>query len=201
MRERARALRRDLRFLLALRRLPWRVARLKWRAWRLGARIGDEFGRASATRPRKLRTILVLAGDAGYVVELGTAQGWTSISLALARPGREVVTYDPFERPQPRSYLALVPEDVRRRVTLVLGPGESGPRSDRPVDLLYIDSSHEREATVRELEAWRPVLRDGAVVVFDDFAHPDFPGVTEAVSDLALRGEERHGLFVHRVTR
>jgi predicted O-methyltransferase YrrM len=185
--------------VLALRRLPWRVAIFQWRAWRLGAQLDDEFGRVSATRPPKLATILKLAGSGRFVVELGTARGWTAISLALAHPEREVISYDPFERPEPQRYLQLVPEQVRRRVTLVRKRGDAGPQTDRPVDLLYVDTTHEREDTIRELEAWWPVLREGAWVVLDDYAHPEFPGVKEAVRDLRLGGGERDGLFVHRV--
>jgi len=177
------------------------VAIFQWRAWRLGAELGDEFGRVSATRPWKLATILKLAGSARFVVELGTAQAWTTISLALAHPERDVISYDPFERVEPQRYLELVPEQVRRRVTLVLARADSGPRTDRPVDLLYVDAAHERGDTIRELEAWWPVLRDGAWVVLDDYAHPEFPGVREAVRELRLEGEEREGLFIHRVTR
>jgi hypothetical protein len=199
-RARVRTLRRDLSFVWALRNLPWPIAIFQWRAWRLGAKLGDEFGRVSATRPRKLATILKLAGTGRFVVELGTAQGWTAISLALAHPELEVISYDPFQRPEPQRYLELVPEQVRRRVTLVLERGDSGPRTDRPVDLLYIDTTHEQADTIREFEAWRPVLRDGGWVALDDYAHPDFPGVKEAISEMQLDGEERDGLFVHRVT-
>jgi hypothetical protein len=201
MRERARTARRDLWFLWALRELPWRVAVFQWRAWRLAAELDDEFGRVSATRPSKLATLLEIAGSARFVVELGTAHGWTAISLALAHPQREVISYDPFDRPGRQRYLELVPEHVRRRVTLVVDRGDAGPRKDRPVDLLYIDTTHERADTIRELEAWSPVLRHDAWVVFDDYGHPDFPGVTEAVNELRLDGEQRGGLFVHRVAR
>jgi len=138
------------------------------------------------------------------VVELGTAQGWTAISLAVADPDREVISFDPVERPghpEPQRYLELVPEQVRRRVSLARERGDSGPRTDRPVDLLYVDTTHERADTIRELEAWRPVLRDGAWVVLDDYTHPEFPGVREAVGELGLEGEERDGLFVHRVIK
>jgi predicted O-methyltransferase YrrM len=199
VRDRLRALRRSLRFQWQLRRLPWRVALFQWRAWRLCARTDDQFGRVSASTPAKLQTILELAGHGRVVVELGTAHGWTAISLALANPSREVISYDPVERPGPLRYLDLVPEQVRRRVTLIADRGDSGPRDSRSVDLLYVDTSHDREDTLRELEAWRPVLRDGAWVVLDDFAHPDFPGVKEAVDELGLNGEERAGMFVHRV--
>ena len=190
-------LRRDLRFLLMLRVLPPRVAVFQWRAWRMAKRLGDEFALSSSTQPRKLAIILQMAKGRQYVVELGTAQAWTAISLALSSPVRQVLSYDPFERPQPAEYLRLVPVDVRRRVTLVIARGDEGSRDNHPVELLYVDSAHQRDDTIREIEAWRPVLRDGAVVALDDYAHPDFPGVREAVEQLQLDGEERAGVFVH----
>jgi hypothetical protein len=41
------------------------------------------------------------------------------------------------------------------------------------------------------------VLAPGAVVVFDDYLHPGYPGVREAVAELELAGEPRGTLFVH----
>lgn len=149
--------------------------------------------------PRRLATLLALAGDGRHAVELGTAQGWTAISLALAHPGREVVSYDPYQRAETQRYLQLVPDAVRRRVTFVAAAAASGPRTGRPVDLLYLDTTHEREATIREYQTWRPVLRPGGWLVLDDYGHPDFPGVAQAADELGLRGEARDGFFLHRV--
>lgn len=132
------------------------------------------------------------------MVELGTATGWTAITLALDDPQRQVVTYDLLDRPERQRYLALVGPDVRSRITLVIGPGSSGPRDPEPIDLLYIDSSHERAETIAEVRAWRPYLQPGALVMFDDYGHPGYPGVREAIEQLGLDGESRGELFVHR---
>ena len=197
--DRARKLRRELGFLLQLRVLPPRVAAFQWRARRLALRVGDEFSPTSATRPPKLAALLRLARGRSRVVELGTATGWTTISLALADPRREVISYDLVERPERELYLKLVDAGVRERLVFVCAPGKDGASREQAVDLLYIDSSHDRDETIQELEAWRGVLGDGAVVVLDDFTHPKFPGVREAVAQLGLEGEEHAGLFVHRV--
>lgn len=196
---RARRLRRDLEFLWQLRSLPRAVARFQWRARRLAASAGDEFGPVSATRPRKLATLLELAAGRRRVVELGTAAGWTAISLLLADPERELVSYDIFQRPEPARYLSLVDPGVRRRLRLVHADAGHGPQGGGRVELLYIDSSHDREETMREVRAWERALHDEAVIVFDDYDHPQYPGVREAVRELGLAGEERDGLFVHRV--
>ena len=186
----------ELRWYAELRSLPPRVAWFQARARALAHREGDGFSLTSVTRPRDLRTLLSVAQRRAHVVELGTATGWTAISLALADPGRRVTTFDIVARPEPARYLRLAGADVRARIELVTAAGADGPRDDRPVDLLYIDSSHERQETVDEVRAWRGVMAPGAAIVFDDYDHPDYPGVREAVQELGLEGRSAGTLFV-----
>lgn len=196
---RARVIRREARVLATLRALPLKVAAFQWRARRLAVRSGDEFSWQSATRPPKLAALLSVAENRRSVVELGTATGWTSISLLLADPTRTLVSYDLVRRPELDIYLQLVSPSVRRRLQFVCAPGDQGPHGGRQVELLYIDSAHERVATIREVHAWKPALADGAVIVFDDYTHHGYPGIREAVEELGLEGHERDGLFVHHV--
>lgn len=189
--------RRDLARAWGLRGLRPRVAWFQWRARRVAHRMGDTFSLVSVTRPADTQVLIGLARGCSRVVELGTATGWTAITLALDDPERRVVSYDVVSR-GPERYLELVPRDVRDRIELVLASGSTGPRDDQLVDLLYIDSSHEREQTMAEVRAWQPHLRVGALVLFDDYTHPDYPGVREAIEELGLEGERRGTLFVHR---
>jgi predicted O-methyltransferase YrrM len=194
-----RHLARELKYTLMLRALPPRVAWFHWRARRLAWRTEDRFSLASATRPADLSLLLELARGRRSVAELGTATAWTSIALALADPHRSVITYDPSDRPQRRSYLELAGPRVRSRIELVTAPGSVGPPDARAVDLLYIDSSHDRLETISELEAWWTALRPGARVVFDDYIHPEYPGVRQAIEELGLAGEQQGTLYVHEV--
>ena len=194
---------RDLRLaaarLPALRRLPPRVAAFQARALLLALRAGDAFAVQSATRAEDVAELLRLAGGRRLVVELGTATAWTTASLALADPGRAVLSFDPVVQPHRERYLALLPAAVRERMTLVQAPGVEGVgHATAPVEMLFVDSTHERDATVAEVEAWRRRLAPGAVVVLHDFDNPAFPGVREAVEALGLQGEVRHGSFVWR---
>jgi predicted O-methyltransferase YrrM len=175
------------------------VAWFQLRARRLARETGDTFSLTSVTRPRDLQTLLAVARGRRTVVELGTATGWTAISLALADAGRTVLSCDVAERDQPRRYLALVGAEVRARIELAIRSGSDGPPDNARVDLLYIDSSHERAQTIAEVQAWRRVLPAGAAVVFDDYTHPAYPGVREAVAELGLSGEQHGTLFVHHV--
>ncbi len=192
-------LRRELHYLINLRALPRRVAQFDWRAHRLAARIGDEFSLVSATRPRDLAVMLALARGRRRVVELGTGTGWTALALALDDSRREVITYDPVYRPERERYLELVDREVRERITFVEAPGSSGPLGEHAIDLLYVDSAHGRRETVEELHVWQPALAPDALVVLDDFTHPEFPGVREAVQELGLSGQQQGTLFVHGV--
>jgi predicted O-methyltransferase YrrM len=178
--------------------LPPRVALFLWRARRRASRNADVFSLRSVTRPDDLRRVLRLAAGRTSVVELGTATGWTSIALALADRRRRVISYDPTAR-NTDDYMRLAPHATLERIEFVSAPGSEGPGNAASVDFLYIDSSHDRDETVAEVRAWQPVLAPDALIVFDDYIHPDFPGVKEAIATLGLAGEQAGTLYVHRV--
>jgi predicted O-methyltransferase YrrM len=189
----------ELGYATTLRVLPPRVAAFQWRARRVARAHGEHFSLTSATRPRDLAALLDLARGRRRVVELGTGMGWTAISLALSDRKRRIITFDPSSYAERGRYLELAAPQVLERIRFVSEPGSRGPLDGDPVDLLYIDSSHEREGTLAELRAWWGALRPGALVVFDDYTHPDFPGVREAIEERGLDGVQRGTLFVHAV--
>ncbi|HWJ51172.1 MAG TPA: class I SAM-dependent methyltransferase [Solirubrobacteraceae bacterium] len=192
-------MRARLRLALSLRVLPARVALFYWRAQRRARRDDDRFSLASAARPAELAELLSLARDRRAVVELGTGTAWSALALALDDPVRRVISYDPCVRAEREAYLALAGRGARERVELREEPDSNGPHAgDAPVEVLFIDSQHEREPVVSAFRAWRDALAPNAVVVFHDYGHPDYPGVAQGIADLELRGVESGGLFVWR---
>jgi predicted O-methyltransferase YrrM len=183
----------------AVRALPGPVRHFYRRALDEARRTGDLFSLASVSRPANLATLLTLGRGRQRIVELGTCTAWTAIAFAMNEPSARVTTFDPVVHAQREQYLALAPAEVRERVQLVTQRGVDGARETGEVELLFIDSTHERADTVAEYEAWLPHMVPGGVVVFDDFGHSDFPGVAEAIADLALVGEARGALFVVRL--
>jgi hypothetical protein len=101
-------------------------------------------------------------------------------------------------RPEREAYLARAWPSVRTRIEFREEPDSSGPRAGEDVELLFIDSSHDRDSVVTAFRAWRSSLVPDAIVAFHDYDHPAYPGVREAVADLGLGGEQRGGLYVWR---
>jgi predicted O-methyltransferase YrrM len=162
-------------------------------------RTGDLFSLGSVSRPANLATLLQLGRGRRRIVELGTCTAWTAIALALNEPAAQVTSFDPVVHEQRDQYLGLVPAEVRARVELVAQRGADGAAGVDEVELLYVDSTHERTETVAEYEAWRPRMASGGVVVFDDVGHSDRSGVAEAIAQLELEGEAHGALFVVRL--
>ena len=175
----------------ALLRLPPRVAVFYSRARRLAARSGDDWSLQSATKPESLRELLRVARGHRRVAEIGTGTAWTTVALALADRHRGVTSFDPVVRPERDRYLELAGA-ARDRIELLTLPGESGPHE--PVDMLFIDGSHERERTIETFQIWRPAVT--GLVAFHDYGNPAYPGVTEAIDALGLRGRVVRDLFV-----
>jgi predicted O-methyltransferase YrrM len=183
----------------ALRALPPRIALFHGRALGHALRVGDAFALQSATRPADVAHLVELARGRRHVVELGTAVGWTTGALALADPARRVLSFDPVAQPHRDAYLRLLHARARARIRLVQAAGADGAgHADDPVDLLFVDSTHERDATIAEVEAWRAHLAPGAIIVLHDYDNPAFPGVRAAVEALALPGAPSGGSFVSR---
>ena len=194
----ARALRVRIVHGKHLVRLPPPVLIFYLRAWRKRAEIDDGFSLAGAIKPRELAPLLRAAQGSTLAVEVGTGTGWTALALAVADPRRRVISFDSIRRPQRDAYLSLVNPSARSRVEFVTGPGEHAPPGPADVDLLFIDAAHDRASTLAAFYAWRPRLARGAAVAFHDFDDPQWPGVTEAIRDLGLRGVAHHHLFVWR---
>jgi predicted O-methyltransferase YrrM len=182
------------RLLLATRALPRRAALFQARAMLRAQRLGDDWALRSSTRPADVAELLRLARGRRRAVELGTATGWTSGALLLAEPQRRLMSFDPVVREHREAYLGLLPRSARERLELVAAPGHEA--RGEGIELLFVDSSHDRDATVAEVEAWRPRLAPGALVVLHDYGNPAYPGVAEAVAQLGLSGREHGGLWL-----
>src|SRR6185312_7143509 len=106
-------------------------------------------------------------------------------------------SYDPpFIDPSTRetAYSNVRNLGYEERITLVRGfahatGGAWGQWNGTKVGLLFVDDDHSAEGVHAAFEAWVPHLAEGAVIAFDDYGHPDWPGVKQAVDELVDNGQ------------
>lgn len=140
------------------------------------------------------------------IVELGVFQGRTALIMAWgAKQGNgahvtaidpwdlEGNVYDPpFTDPGSKAWAVYRINELgyQDRIELVQGfsheVGEDW--SGKPVGLLFVDGDHTHEGARLDIEAWAKHLAPGAVIAVDDYHHPDWPGVAEAVDELVAEG-------------
>ena len=149
------------------------------------------------------------------IVELGVFQGRTALIMAWGAKqghGAHVTGIDPWDLEGNVYDPPFTEIDSKRwaeyritelgyadRITLVqafshdvaerwsVSTEEEG-RDGQKVGLLYVDGDHTREGARRDIVSWAPHLAPGAVIAVDDYGHPDWPGVGEAVDELVAEG-------------
>src|SRR5262249_14421436 len=129
-----------------------------------------------------------LARPAGAVVEVGRFAGGSTMILAQAGrdTGRRGVFSIDIERLSSGDYLLNLNGFTSADTTLIdhdartVAQCWSAFGDDRGVAFLFIDADHSYDGVRRDLEAWIPLLRPGAMVAFHDLSIPGY-GVSRAV--------------------
>jgi methyltransferase family protein len=133
----------------------------------------------------------VPAGPGGpLIVDVGSYLGRSAIAMGLgvqARGGGRVVTIDPQrgERPERlRENLRTRGVDDVVEAWSMRSDAASEQVEPGSVDLIFIDASHSFDGVLQDMILWRPKLKDGAVVAFND---PFWPGVNRFLREYVFR--------------
>lgn len=139
-------------------------------------------------QPSELRWLSVQAAGMRSVVEVGSFKGRSSFALASACPGT-VYCIDPWEDDTPEydgtdawTYWHDNIEVVFPNVTAVRGRSPAvGDLVPAPVDMVWIDGSHDYENVAADIRYWRDRAR--RLLCGHDYTAA-FPGVVQAVDEL-----------------
>jgi len=100
---------------------------------------------------------------------------------------------------QQNAYMAKTMEvtnfaKARRTVMMMDSRDAAEHIPDNALDFVFIDADHSYEGCRRDIHAWYPKLKDGALLSGHDYDHPEFPswGVKRAVDEFA----KSHGLAI-----
>lgn len=149
------------------------------------------------------------------IVELGVYQGRTALMMAWgARQGHgahltavdawdlEGNTYGPpFNTDGSRRWAAHWVQSLGYSRSILLVQGFATDVAERwvttpdligygnkPIGLLFVDDDHSYEGARAAIESWAPHLAPDARIAVDDYGHPDWPGVKQAVDKLVEEG-------------
>jgi len=175
-------------------------------------RILAEAGAVQPLRSQK-NVLLHLLGDLddatdvpGDVLEIGSFKGKTTVFLSRAIEAlgleKRLYTVDPYTNEA--SEVGCSDENIDsayetfRRATAELDNHEHvraysdealSNFEDATFSLVFVDGDHTYEGVMTDYENYAPLLADRGIMVLDDYANPQWPGVGRAVETIVEEGD------------
>jgi predicted O-methyltransferase YrrM len=127
----------------------------------------------------------------GTAINIGAGAGTSTISMLEGNSAITVFSVD--LRTDEKEHLTNehlrmkeVPRDISRRAIRIWGDsgavGIAWPTAF-PVDLVFVDGDHSYHGATRDVEAWKPKLKDGGYMLFHDYGSHNWPDVWKVVEE------------------
>lgn len=126
-------------------------------------------------------------------VELGVSGGGGSLHLALGWPAGRVIGVDIILDHEERiQHIFQVCDNFEFWKGDSVAMAKPIFQEAGLIDVLFIDTDHAMGQGLKEFEAYKPFLADGAVVCFDDLLHVGMEGAWDAVPEPKIRMDWLH---------
>jgi len=143
-----------------------------------------------------------LADVPGMLIDLGTYYGRSAMVLVSASLGdqqrRRIVSIDNYQEgrnakqdvgvdnPAPDFWRVYSNFKCRHRSYLICGDTADVPAvcQGEEIALVFVDADHTRDGLTRDIKAWKPLVRAGGIMAFDDYGSERWPDVKEVVDEL-----------------
>lgn len=126
-------------------------------------------------------------------VVLGVCGGGDCLHMALGHPSGLVIGVD-YQNDHPEQL-----EHIKQACSnFVFYQGDSVKSAEAihkkygNVTLLFVDTTHTYEQTVKELKAWKPYLNNSHIICFDDLFRVEMKGFWESLSEPKMRLDRLH---------
>ncbi len=122
----------------------------------------------------------------GFTVELGAWQATAAAHFASGNPDGVVVTIDHHTDPGDEAHKARAMEAAQQYPNLLYFQGWTWDvvgdvkAVGRPIEVLFIDSWHDKRYAIRDWASYSPLLADSALVICDDIL-PDDPSLGDGM--------------------
>lgn len=124
--------------------------------------------------------MLTVEFDLKTILELGTAEGESTIALLQAAYKIEGKVYSIDINPCETARQAIQNSGFLDRWSFIQSD-DLRVKWEREIDHLFIDTSHEFQHTLKELEKYEPYVREGGVITLHDIVA--FPSVMRAIDE------------------
>ena len=126
-------------------------------------------------------------------VELGVCGGGGSLHLAIGHRKGTVIGVDfQWDHPESVDYILTKYKNFK----FILGDSVLAAKTvfkdHGKTDILFIDTTHTEEQTLKEFNAWKPYLSKKAVVCFDDLFRPGMEEAWNKIPGTKLRFDYLH---------
>lgn len=136
--------------------------------------------------PDQMQFLYRFAQKARYIFEIGTYAGKSTLFWALCNPNANIITTDTCIGVPSNGIpgVAIIPEVISRGNIIALHDDshELVKRYHHPIDLLFIDGSHEYADVCRDILDWLPKLNKDGVIVCHDYMDA-WPGIKQAIDN------------------
>ncbi len=125
-----------------------------------------------------------------FIVNIGANIGTGSVALLEARPDDAyIISIDKKPCPMEIDNIILAGLDPRRCIRVLTTSQKAGRFFPVKVDMVFVDGDHTVKGITRDILAWKPKLKDGGIMVFHDYQHPNLPKYSPIV-DSMMAGSE-----------
>ena len=159
-----------------------------------------------------------IADVPGFIIELGTYYGRSTMVIAMSTVGdqhrRRIITIDNFtegtdatkpeQGGQPEFWEVQRRFKCNGRIYLVYGESDVVPRCVRGQEIafVFVDADHHGVQLQRDIATWKPLVREGGIMAFDDYGSKRWPAVQKIVDkemgDWTQMGEPRGSVIAFR---
>jgi len=144
-----------------------------------------------------LQALAANVPENGLIVEIGACWGYSASKMAAAaRETVRIITIDPWTlapQKQQAEREALFHQTIKPYRDKILPIKAFSQDVDIPavlgnreIDLLFVDGNHHYEPVFSDCSRYAPCVRMGGVLVFHDYVNDKWPGVKQAVDELAV---------------
>jgi SAM-dependent methyltransferase len=149
--------------------------------------VGIAYGGLSSAIMRELPQINYHSVDP-FIADYDTSDLTSATYVAKAKSeGLSPADFSLFWAQALNYNLKQIADNCPGRFTLhhMTSTAAAGRFNRHSVDVVMIDGLHTRAGVDDDIEAWIHVVKPGGYLLFNDYGHPAWPGVTASVVDLA----------------